>query len=228
MHKDKPLLLAATLNEVQTLLQKYPYKHLRANLVQTPSFLLGITGVGLVNTAISTTKLILECAPSVVIQAGIAGTFNESIQVGDTVRVIHDFMPELQAKIPGAYISMPELGLLENAGNAYTALGISNDSSLFSHLPPVRAVSVQTISGDAPEIENLKQRYFSMFGCLPDIETMEGAAFFTACSECQVPCVQIRSISNPIENRDKSRWDISKAIASLCSTLSAYLDGIHN
>ncbi len=228
MHKDKPLLVAATLLEMQALLQKYPYKHLRANLVQTPSFLLGITGMGLVNTAISTTKLILECSPSVVIQAGIAGTFKESIQVGDTVRVIHDFMPELQAQIPGGFIAMQDLGLLENPGNAYTAMGIENDSVLFSQLPAVRSVSVQTISGDAAQIENLKQRYFSVFGCFPDIESMEGAAFFTACAECHVPCVQIRSISNLIENRDKSRWDIPKAISSLCSTLSTYLDGIQN
>ena len=44
---------------------------------------------------------------------------------------------------------------------------------------------------------------------------MEGAAFFKVCNYFNVPCMQIRSISNRVEKRNKENWDISLAIENL-------------
>jgi len=44
---------------------------------------------------------------------------------------------------------------------------------------------------------------------------MEGAAFFYACFMERLPCLQIRAVSNYIEDRNKDRWNIPLAIGNL-------------
>ena len=44
-----------------------------------------------------------------------------------------------------------------------------------------------------------------------------------ACQESNVPCVQIRSISNYIEKRNKSVWNITKAITNLNKELQNFI-----
>ena len=48
-----------------------------------------------------------------------------------------------------------------------------------------------------------------------DIETMEGASVFKVCEEFNIPCLQIRSISNRIEKRNTDQWDLDLAIRNL-------------
>ena len=57
----------------------------------------------------------------------------------------------------------------------------------------------------------------------PQVESMEGAACMLACQEANVPCVQIRSISNYVEKRNKSKWDISMAIDNLNLELKNFI-----
>ena len=76
-------------------------------------------------------------------------------------------------------------------------------------LKPVKAITVNTVHGN----KNSIQSTVNLFN--PDIETMEGAAFFKVCNYFNVPCMQIRSISNRVEKRNKSNWDIDLAIANL-------------
>ena len=44
---------------------------------------------------------------------------------------------------------------------------------------------------------------------------MEGAALHYVCNSFNIPYLQIRSISNYIGERDKSKWEIKKAIENL-------------
>jgi futalosine hydrolase len=44
---------------------------------------------------------------------------------------------------------------------------------------------------------------------------MEGAAFFYACREAGVPCLQIRAVSNYVEKRNRDNWHIGLAIKNL-------------
>ena len=57
----------------------------------------------------------------------------------------------------------------------------------------------------------------------PQGESMEGAACMFACQEANVPCVQIRSISNFVEKRNKSKWDITMAITNLNKELQKFI-----
>ena len=54
---------------------------------------------------------------------------------------------------------------------------------------------------------------------VPVVESMEGAALHYVCLMEKIPFLQIRSISNLIGERDKTRWKIKEAMKSLNETL---------
>ena len=44
---------------------------------------------------------------------------------------------------------------------------------------------------------------------------MEGAACFMVCEKFEIPCIQIRAISNKVEKRNKENWNLDLAISNL-------------
>ncbi|HXB92561.1 MAG TPA: hypothetical protein VNU72_09740, partial [Puia sp.] len=57
----------------------------------------------------------------------------------------------------------------------------------------------------------------------PTVESMEGAALHFVCLLEKVPFLQLRSVSNDVGTRDKSKWDIKKAVARLNEELIGLL-----
>ena len=55
---------------------------------------------------------------------------------------------------------------------------------------------------------------------------MEGAAFLFCCMKENIPCVQIRSISNFVEKRNKDNWNIPLAIENLHKEIIKILEAI--
>jgi len=52
----------------------------------------------------------------------------------------------------------------------------------------IKGITVNCVHGSEDEILKIKKMLS------PDIETMEGAAFFYACNQVKLPSVQIRSV----------------------------------
>ena len=52
---------------------------------------------------------------------------------------------------------------------------------------------------------------------------MEGAALFYVCLHEQIPFLEIRAISNYVELRDPTKWDIPLAIENLTDELFRFL-----
>ena len=73
----------------------------------------------------------------------------------------------------------------------------------------MKSITVNTVHGCEERISKTEARFH------PQLESMEGAAFFYACKTAKVPCVQIRSISNYVERRNKTSWNIPLAIHNL-------------
>jgi futalosine hydrolase len=48
---------------------------------------------------------------------------------------------------------------------------------------------------------------------------MEGASFLFCCLAENIPCAQIRSISNKVEKRNKDAWNFPLALANLQITV---------
>ena len=52
----------------------------------------------------------------------------------------------------------------------------------------------------------------------PQVESMEGAAFMSACLIHQVPFAQVRAVSNVVERRNREAWKMAEAIRNLDAT----------
>ena len=55
-------------------------------------------------------------------------------------------------------------------------------------------------------------------------ENMEGAAVALACRQLSVPLLEIRGISNRVEDRDTSRWDLTTAMAAVQEAVISLLE----
>jgi futalosine hydrolase len=83
-------------------------------------------------------------------------------------------------------------------------------------------ITVDTASGEQSQIE----KRIKMFDA--DIETMEGAAFFYVCLSEKIPFFEIRTISNYIEPRNKSKWNIPLAIENLTNEIFNFISNLKN
>lgn len=162
-----------------------------------------ITGAGMVATAFALGRHLATNMYDLVINLGIAGSFNRDIALGTVCEVTEDCMVELGAEDDEAFISIDDLGFGESRFLAsYTlppSIGIKK----------VTAATVNTVHGNEASIQKLSSRINA------DLESMEGAAFFYACKQAGVPCVQIRSVSNYVEKRNRAAWQIVPAIKNL-------------
>jgi len=167
-----------------------------------------VGGVGMVSTAIAVSKALHSKSYDLVINAGIAGSFNRSLKIGDVVEVSEDFISELGAQEGNRFLTPEEMNL---------EMQYKVQMPRRTHLNSVRGITVNTVHGDDLSIMKIVHRLN------PQIESMEGAACMLACLEAKVPCVQIRSISNYVEKRNKSNWDIGKAIENLNKELKHFI-----
>jgi futalosine hydrolase len=55
---------------------------------------------------------------------------------------------------------------------------------------------------------------------------MEGAAFMMVCQKFNITFIQIRSISNYVEERDKEKWDLDLAIKNLNNQLRTIINDL--
>jgi futalosine hydrolase len=82
----------------------------------------------------------------------------------------------------------------------------------------VKAITVNTVHGKDESIQRVIKKFH------PDIESMEGAAFFYVCMMEKIPCIQLRSISNRIERRNRADWDILLSLSNLNEVLSQFFN----
>ncbi len=79
-------------------------------------------------------------------------------------------------------------------------------------------VTVSSCSGTAERAQNLAAR--TGFIC----ENMEGAAAALACQQTDTPFLELRAISNLVEKRDTSRWDLPAGMTAAQKAVLALLD----
>lgn len=201
----KSLVVSATEMEIAPFLSYYNLQTGSNYLNGNQVFIL-VTGVGMVATAFTMGSLLATNSFEFALNAGIAGSFDERIGLGEVVQVTEDCFSELGAMDGPSFLSIDQLGF----GKATVTPFRSEALELL--LPPerrIKGITVNCVHGSDDEILLIKKRLS------PDIETMEGAAFFYACNQAELPAAQLRSVSNYVERRDKSRWNIPLAIEKL-------------
>ena len=182
-----------------------------------------ITGVGIPGTVYHLTKKLLQERYDVVIQAGIAGSFSKKIKKGEVVVAEQDTFGDIGVEENKKFKTVFDLGLDNENKFPFKNGWLVNDSELLQStgLKKVRAITINKINDSNKQTKYVK-KYFDAA-----IESMEGAAFHFVCLQQHIPFIQIRSISNSVGERDKTKWDMKNAIENLNFELKKLVDSIN-
>lgn len=194
----KTLVVAATKAELTFFYQHFNLPE--GDFVESKNFDLLITGVGMVATAFALGKH-LSAKYNLVVNFGIAGCFNRNIALGTVLNITEDTFAELGAENGEEFLTITDLGFGDNHYISKTDRRVG--------LPLANGITMNCVTGSEKSIKNLIKRLS------PTTESMEGAAVFYACKELNIDCLQIRSISNYVEPRNKDNWKIGLAIKNL-------------
>jgi len=175
-----------------------------------------ITGIGPVETAVRLSAMLPGSAKAVrgVINFGVAGAYvwpsaRKTPQILDICLAEREVLGDLGIclgerieQIAANELRPPDVfrmdpGLLAAAGKALAD----------SRIPCFRGtfVTVSCASGTARRGQMLARQHGGL------CENMEGAAVARVCQEFGLPCLELRCISNLVEDRDTGRWQLQQA-----------------
>lgn len=176
-------------------------------------------GVGKVNAAAATAVMIDRYQPQLVINIGCAGAYiGSGLSIGNLVVASEEVLADDGVVVADGwkdlrYINLPSV---EQGGlSCYNILPLSRHASEKAmqladyygvFLVRGRSATVSTCSGTRQYGAKLSQRWNAL------IENMEGAAVAQVCLRCSVDCLEIRGVSNQVEERDLNKWDIPRAV----------------
>ena len=193
-------------------------------VINSHSVSFAVTGVGITATAYNLTKILVKSDYDLVLNVGIAGTFSENLPIGTVAVVEREMFADWGVYSPNGFTTVFEENIVKRA------LPFDSNGELYCrHISPyyflrnykkVRGVTVNAVSGEISKITAIQHKFN------PEIESMEGAAFFYVCLLENILFIEIRSISNRVENRNTEEWDIPLAIANLIKTTLSFLESI--
>ncbi|MHB8808481.1 MAG: futalosine hydrolase [Desulfobulbaceae bacterium] len=187
-----------------------------------------VTGIGPVETAVRLSARLRGGAETIraVINFGVAGAYvqpspRSTPQLLDICLAEHEVLGDLgiclgdriepvagTALRPPAAFSM-DPGLLAAAAKALAAGRIPYCRGTF--------VTVSCASGTTRRGEMLARQHKGL------CENMEGAAVARVCREFDLPCLELRCISNLVEDRDTGRWQLQQACRKAGETIALIL-----
>ena len=174
-----------------------------------------VTGVGMVATAVRCSRALAQANYDLALNVGICGSFDRALVAGTVVHVVRDQIAELGAEDDDAFVTVEEIQLpaewtfVNSAPPPLEALRA---------LPAVNAITVNTVHGNARSIAAVIDRF------RPEVESMEGAAFMSACLVNNVTFAQVRAVSNIVERRNRGAWRVAEAIDRLTQTTRLLLE----
>ena len=198
----KILIIAATIHEIRPLLAHFGLKDKK--FPANEKFEVLVTGVGMTATAFALGRH-LNNDYDLVVNLGIAGCFDKNIALGTVLNVVEDTFADLGAEDHESFLSIDDLNMGKSTYRADHSLLIES----VRQLKKVRGITVNRVHGSEKSILDISARLS------PVVESMEGAAVLYCCQELEMPCLQIRSISNYVEPRNREAWQIDLAISNL-------------
>ncbi|MDX1776427.1 MAG: futalosine hydrolase [Desulfobulbales bacterium] len=213
------LITVATENEIKPL-EKF--------VTATGPLALLVTGMGPVITAarLSHYLSLHGAAIAGVLNMGVAGAYLDSGVVlldiclakeeflGDFGICMQDEIQDFAPKLSPQDTSL----VLSNDLQAWVT-GILYDNNIA--FKAENFVTVNCCSGTAERGAYLRDKFAA--GC----ENMEGAAVAMVCENFNIPCVELRCVSNMVEDRNTANWQLNEAIEKICRVgrivLQAYI-----
>jgi len=209
------LVIAATAKEINPFIELTRTGDLKNNID------ILISGIGLAASTYHLAKQLALKKYDVVIQAGVAGSFDLRIAPGAVVAVKQDTIADQSVVELQKLKTLFDLKLVPQDQYPYKKGWLINPNKEIlkkTKLKTVRGISVNQISTSKQMIKF----YRAVFD--PVTESMEGAALHYVCLMENLPFVQVRSISNYIGERNKKKWDMNKSIANLNVALTTLIN----
>ena len=177
----------------------------------------------MVATAAWCARVLGERSYDIAINAGLCGSFVESLVPGTVVHVVADCLAELGAEDGDRFLTLHDLGLEDRADARLGCAELRNAAppaiAALDRLQQVRGITVNTAHGHERSIAAVVERFH------PQVESMEGAAFMYACLMHGIRFAQIRAVSNVVERRNRSAWRVEQAIAALSDAVAEVVSG---
>lgn len=171
-----------------------------------------VTGVGSMLTALAMSRTNKITEADMIINAGVAGSFNSELNIGTVVEVVEDRFADLGVEeSDGQFTDVFEMDLMNKDLFPFENGLLKNEGQ--TNYQRVSGITVNKVHGTQVSIDQITKKYS------PEIETMEGAAFLYTAKIMDIKALQLRSISNFVEPRNKENWDLEKAIKSLNEAL---------
>jgi futalosine hydrolase len=169
------------------------------------------TGIGLLSTAVNLAHwLSADTHPDWILNLGICGVYPETqiergIEVGQVIQIGREVLADLGVQnADSSFSSFMSLGFSVEQEWEGAPGCLGKERTIYS------SASVQRACGT----KELARERSSMAGGL-QVENMEGAAVFAIAQKWNIPCWQLRAVSNVASVRDKNLWNIDGALASL-------------
>lgn len=196
--------------------------------------LLCVGGMGKVNAAHAATLLVTHFRPEALLIFGVGGTYPSSgAMVGDIalakeeiagdegVLTVDGFkdteyigIPLLKTATSTIYTTYPAPeNLLQQSRRSLASSRRNGNVHVGSF------VTLSTCTGTTARARELEDRYHGL------CENMEGAAAAQVALSHNVPWLEVRGISNIVEDRDLKKWDIPKAAEAAQSSVMHILQG---
>ena len=210
------LVAAATAKEINPFIQLVREGHFTRNNID-----ILISGIGLTASTYHFTKQLELKKYNLVIQAGVAGSFDLQIPPGAVVAIKQDTIADQSVVELKKLKTLFDLKLVPDDQHPYKNGWLLNPNKEIlkkTRLKIVKGISVNQISTSKQMI----QFYRDVFE--PVTESMEGAALHYVCLMENIPFLQIRSISNYIGERNKKKWDMMDSIVNLNQALISIIN----
>jgi len=224
----KPILImAAVPRELELLINalEEPYCDPAATFAATEG-VIGSTrlvccagGIGKANAASAATSLVERYRPELLIITGCGGAYPGSgLSVGELAIASDEIFGDEGVDTPTGWLDLGQMELpllTKGIRSWYNSIPLARHEAqkamklAGSHgiqLVRGRFVTVSSCSGTKVRGQELARRYQAV------CENMEGAAIALTALRYGIPCLEIRGISNLVEDRDMSRWDICRAV----------------
>ena len=176
-----------------------------------------ITGMGPIVAAANLSKFLALRGSSIkgVLNIGVAGAYTKSpISKLDICLAKQEFFGDfgvcMQDEIVdfGPGIAQPGQALLFNTDlTAKIEMSLQANNVEFKK---TNFVTVNCCSGTKKRGDYLRDKFAA--GC----ENMEGAAIALVCNTFNIPCAELRCVSNMVEDRNTVNWQLEEAIDNVC------------
>ena len=170
-----------------------------------------ITGVGMMATTFSLAKTIFNKRPDFILQAGVVGCLDKKLPLTKIVLIENEVIGDLGVEENGAFKTLFDLKLLDKNSFPW------KDGKLSNNVEALQSTGLIVVDGvTVNEISTNQERIAYYHNQLnASVESMEGAALHYIALQEKIPFLQMRSLSNFVGERDKTKWVMDVAIANL-------------